>query len=217
MTRSRTWTIGTVAVILVAFAAGWFLLISPKRTEASELHESAAAAVAQNSLTEAKIRQLKLQQKQLPAQRAEIAQIQQQLPAEPQLPALIRQLSDAADEANLNLVGIEPSAIAPLSGASGVSYIPVNVSAVGDYTQIRQFLFALEENKRSVMITGVDVAPAEGESTGGATEGDLAVTLQSRVFMATEAAPATAQAPAATGTSGGVSPMTDPAASAAAN
>ena len=215
MTRSRTWTIGTAVVVLAALAIGWFLLISPKRSEASELKATAEAANAQNLITEAKIRQLKLQQKQLPAQRAEIAAIQQQLPAEPLLPSMIRQTSNAAEDANVDLLGIAPSAITPLADVSGVSYIPVVITATGDFTQLKQFLFALEENKRSVLVSGFDIGKPDAGGTTEVAPDDLTITIQARVFIAGEAAPATPATPSASGSTD--DPTTAPADAGTAN
>ena len=38
MTRSRTWTLGTVVVVLAIFALGWFAVISPKKSNAASLN-----------------------------------------------------------------------------------------------------------------------------------------------------------------------------------
>ena len=69
---------------------------------------------------------------------------------------------EPADLRDQRWEGIEPSAITPLPGATGVSYGPVTLTANGTYSEVKQFLFALEENKRSVLVTGLELAPAEG-------------------------------------------------------
>ena len=195
MTKSRTWTLGAAVVVLAVMALGWFLLISPKRSNAAALTTTAADTAAQNLSTEASIRQLKLEQKQLPAQEAQIAAIRQQMPNEPLLPALIRQLTNAAGDSNVNLTAIAPAAIAPVPADPGVSYIATDVTAVGDFTQLKQFLFALEENKRAVLVTGVSIGKAEGVPDPTA----LQMVVKTRVFISGVAATAPVSSPAATG------------------
>lgn len=200
MSKSRTWTLATALVVLAVFALGWFTLISPKRSEAAELRASAESAVAQNIITEAKIRQLKLQQKDLPQQQAQIAAINQQLPATPQLPSLIRQLL-AADQSGAVLTAISPSTITPMPGNPGVSYIPVTVGVRGNFTELKRYLFALEENKRAVLVTGFQIGKAEanGDSLDVIQPDDLNMTIEIRVFIAGTAASTTVVTPAPSG------------------
>ena len=197
MTRSRIWTLGTVVVVLAIFALGWFAVISPKKSNAVQLKAQAADTVQQNVQTEAKIRELKLQQKALPAQQAQIAAIQQQMPGQPQLPSLLRQVNNAADDTNVNLAGIAPGTPAPVPQDTGVAFIPVVITATGDFTHVKQFLFALEENKRAVLVTGFNISPADKSATVNGQKVDpnlLAITIQTRVFMtATSAAVSPAQ------------------------
>lgn len=219
MTRSRTWTLGTVLVVLVVFAVGWFLVISPKKATASDLRASAASTVSQNQGTEAKISELKLQQKSLPSEQAQIAAIQQQIPSQAQLPSLLRQFSNAADASDVNLSGISPGTISPVPQDTGVAYIPVVVTASGEFTQIKQFLFALEENKRAVLVTGFTIGKAQITAVAGQPAPDpnaLAITIQTRVFLTTGAsasttAPSTTVTPTATPTAASTGAATAPA------
>jgi len=185
MTKSRTWTLGTALVVVLVFVAGWLLVISPKRSTAATLHTQVGTLVAQNQSTEENIRQLKLEQQQLPAQQAQLAAIQQQLPAQPLLPSLLRQVSALAYNSGASLSSISPApTILAVPGDTGVSYIPVVVN--GDFTHLKSFLLALENNKRSVLVTGFTIAPVQAATgTGGAVPaGELTLALQTRVFMA---------------------------------
>ncbi len=42
MTKSRTWTVGTAVLVVLILLAGWFLLVTPKRSHAADLQAQAA-------------------------------------------------------------------------------------------------------------------------------------------------------------------------------
>lgn len=108
MTRTRKWTVGTALLVLVLLLAGWFLVVSPKRSEAAELTAQTAAQEITNTALRGKIEVLREQAKELPAQQAKLAEIRQKLPANPALPGLIRSLSSIAAKSGVTLVSIEP-------------------------------------------------------------------------------------------------------------
>ncbi len=108
MTRTRKWTLGTALAIVLLLLAGWFLVISPKRSEAAELTDQAAAQEQANTVLRGKIAVLKSQAEDLPAQEAALAAMRQKLPANPALPGLVRSLSSIAAKSGVVLVGIEP-------------------------------------------------------------------------------------------------------------
>jgi type IV pilus assembly protein PilO len=102
-------------VVVATLALGWFLLISPKRSEAADLRAQADTQQDANARLRTKVTQLKADAKDLPAQKARLAQIDVNLPANPQLPALVRTLSQAARQSSVELVSIAPAAPAVLA------------------------------------------------------------------------------------------------------
>src|SRR3954464_4255461 len=99
MTTTRRWLAGAVAAALVLVLASWFLLISPQRSQAAELRDQATAQQATNDAIRLRTQQLKAQFASLPQRRAQLAEIQQQMPDSPNLSALLRELSTVADDA----------------------------------------------------------------------------------------------------------------------
>lgn len=212
MTKSRLWTTGTALVVVAVLALGWFLLVSPKRSSAADLKSQATEAEAANMSTEASVRQLKLEQKQLPAQRAQIAAIKRQIPSAPLEPSLIRQVTRIASDADVDLASITPNPLAPVAGTEGVQFIGTSIVVGGDFSKLKAFLDGLEENERSFLVTGFNIAPSEGAEE---IKGDLVMTVSTRVFVASTpvaaAAAATTTTPAA-GASAGATPSATPAA-----
>jgi type IV pilus assembly protein PilO len=110
MDKLRQFIALTVVGAIVLAAGGWFLLISPKRSEAADLKAQAATQEATNGGLRTQITMLKAQAKALPAKQAQLAAVAAKIPGNPALPELIKALGDAAEEANVELVSISPTA-----------------------------------------------------------------------------------------------------------
>lgn len=108
MDKLQQWVALTVAGSLALLAAGWFLVISPKKDEATELRTQAAAQVSANAMLETQLQVLRAQAKDLPSKQAELAQVAAKIPDNPSLPALIRALTAASTSAGIDFVSVTP-------------------------------------------------------------------------------------------------------------
>src|SRR3954471_3783414 len=151
MDKMRQWTLLTVVGIVAVLGAGWFLAVSPQRHHAAELRSKATAQESANVGLQNRVAQLEAQKKGLPAQQRRLNQIAAKIPDNPALPALIRQLSAAADGAGVDLVSLSPatptaftpyastapatatSAVATPSTAGTLAQIPIAITVQGSY------------------------------------------------------------------------------------
>src|SRR4051794_22974478 len=195
MSKTRQWAMLTAVVCLAVLAAGWFLVIKPQRPHAAELRTTTQGVESQNATLRSAVSQLRQQQKDLPAQQKLLSQIATKVPDNPALPALIRQLSAAADGAGVNLLSLAPGQPAVTSAPVGaatttttastsntssstaraaaapLATIPLAVQVQGTYFNVEQFLSAVESLSRAMLVTGFSLTPADGGSTGGASSG----------------------------------------------
>jgi len=224
MTQTRKWGLLTAVAVVASLALGWFLLISPKRGQAAELRSQAEQQAAANSQLQTRVAQLKAQSKDLPRQQARLEDIQARMPASPDLPALTRSLVDAAAQSGVVVMTLTPqapafvetkpaAAIAPKADAKAaaagpqlkVAQIPLSVVVEGDYYEVEQFLGKLEKFKRSMLVTGLDLAAPSAAATSAegarASQGAVTATIAGRVYMTVETKAVAPLKPAATGTS----------------
>ena len=189
MDKLKQWVALTVVGVMAVAAAGWFLLISPKRSEAASVRTQADQQVTTNSALQTQIQVLKSQAKQLPQQQARLAAVAAKIPDNPALPTLIRALSTAADDAGVELVSMSPGqpvpvapalaaapvAVAPApagasapvarvrpaasSPAGSLQSIGMTLSVVGGYFQVEQFLDRVESLSRAMKVTAFTLAP----------------------------------------------------------
>jgi Tfp pilus assembly protein PilO len=225
MTQSRRWVAGAAAAMVLLVVASYFLLIQPKMAQASDLRSQKVAQQQANEQLGLDIAQLKSQFASLPARQAELAVIQQQLPANANLPTLIRNLTTIATEAGVSLNSIAPSVPQPVTASAAVSttgsasagstaatqglfQIPVTIIVQGDYASSELFLQRVQtQMRRAFLVQALSIGSASGTSTGTSTgttasaANGIAITLTGDVFVLQPTASGTGSTSAAPGTS----------------
>ena len=198
MTATRKWSALAVLLVAAIFLASWYLLIAPKRSEAAGLRSQKAEQDATNERLRQQLEVLKAQALDLPKQEAFLAQIRRQLPDNPALPALIRDLSAAAKKSGVELVSLAPAlpvavlstpvvvatppaaggtttsagtAPAPVAAAPVLYQVPITVRTAGSYFEMEQFLNKIEGLKRSFLVSGFTLRGVESSPTTASTTG----------------------------------------------
>ncbi len=217
MDKLRQWVALTVVASLAVLAAGWVLLVSPKRAEADELRASAEQASSSAATLRTQLSVLKAQAKDLPQQESRIAAVAARIPDDPGLPTLVRALTAASKTAGVELVSVTPGPPAPVLAATpagpaspdgtaataaakpagGLIAIPVTLSVVGGYYQVERYLAALEDLPRAFRVSGLTVAPganpvappASGAATSTTDGRTLTTMITGTVFAAAAAGP----------------------------
>ena len=202
MSKTRQWLALGAAALLAVLSLGWFLVLSPLRSEAAELTARTEEQRAQTAVLTSKLNVLRAQAAELPAQQARLVELQAELPETVALPQLIRLLTTAAEETGVELASMAPSA--PVANGD-VAEVPFTLVLKGNYFNLQQFLSALEDLPRAFLVSGFALAP-EGEAGT-----DLEMSLTGKVFTRQLPVDPAAAAPAP-GTAGTAAPATDPAA-----
>jgi Tfp pilus assembly protein PilO len=128
--------VGVLAVVLV----GWFALVSPQRSKASELDGKIDQSRTSLQLADA-ITQGGQQRKTA----AEARVLVKAMPSNTQMSQILRQLSAAAKATRVRVNSITPQASAPLAGYEAV---PMAVVVEGRYLGIANFLGRLRTQVR---------------------------------------------------------------------
>jgi Tfp pilus assembly protein PilO len=183
--------VGVLAVLLV----GWFALVSPQRSKASELDgkisESRTALQLADALTKGG------QQRQTAAEARVLVKA---MPDKTQMSQILRQLSSAAKATRVRVNSVTPAAAAPLAGYEAV---PMSVVVEGRYLGIANFLGRL----RTLVAVGPQKVRAKGrlysvdsvQFTGGEDQSFLQATMTLNAYRYGGAAtPASAGSASAT-------------------
>jgi Tfp pilus assembly protein PilO len=128
--------VGVLAVVLV----GWFALVSPQRSKASELDGKISESRTALQLADALNRP-----DQQRSTAVEARMLVKAMPNETQMSQILRQLSSAAKATRVRVNSVTPQAAAPLAGYEAV---PMTVVVEGRYLGIANFLGRLRTKVR---------------------------------------------------------------------
>lgn len=185
------------ALVVLAAAASYFLLISPQRSKAVELKKEAVATRAEIT----RLRQLTQDvQHTEPIRVADLFRMTKAMPSEADMPGIILQLNRIARETGIRFDAITPQAPAEANGAQA---IPINLVFQGNYFELADFLFRvrslvgvhggrLDAAGRLFVVTSVSFS--EGEKKFPQIQASL--TVAAYVYGSSASAGAAAAAPA---------------------
>lgn len=169
--------------ILVYGAGGYFLVVSPKKSEASRLDEEIASSTVE--LMNARAASEKQGDTQ-PIAVADIFRLATAMPSAQDMPGILLELSRIAEETGIRFKAITPKAPAV---AGDYSVVPIDVTFDGSFYSLSDFLFRLrtlvsvrrgELHAAGRLFSVESVDFSEGES--GFPSLAAALTLQAYVF-----------------------------------
>lgn len=123
-----------IAAVLLYAAVAWFLVVSPKRADASAARVE--LQVAQNRLAEAELALLQVGKVGAPV--ADVFRLAKAMPASTEQSGLVLELTRLARAAGVELesITLEP----PVAGVGGPTMLPLSVTVSGRYPEITKFL-----------------------------------------------------------------------------
>jgi Tfp pilus assembly protein PilO len=184
MTKTRQWTVFTAIAVVIVLLAGWFLLVKPQSTKASNLRTQATSQQQSNALLQTQIAALVTEQRQLPQQQQALQKFATKVPSDPSEPAIIRQLSAAANGSGVELVSMTPGSATPVTAAGATPgaatlaptasaggtliQLPIALAILGSYANVESFFQSLEKLPRALLVTGWSLCPT-GAAAGGSS------------------------------------------------
>jgi Tfp pilus assembly protein PilO len=160
---SRAPIIAGASVVALAAILVFFLVL-PKMGQVSTAEAELAAAQAQQRTLESQLAALEQAEAAAPEAKAVIERVERQIPPtvdEPGLLLLIRNAAAGSAVAFSNLTPGTPT----LNATTGLSEIPLAVTATGTYFQIAEFLYSIETLPRAAKVLTISLAPGTGDET----------------------------------------------------
>jgi Tfp pilus assembly protein PilO len=211
----RLWLmVGGIAAVVILLA-GWFLFISPQRSDTSSVNTQVHAAQDKNAVLRARIAQLKAQNANLAQYLAEVKQAKLALPDSSGLSDFLRTLQSIGSSTQTTMTALtvgsptnlngsvtttakpgsaatNPASNTGANGGLGPIYqMPITLSVSGSPSQLDEFLSQLQSvQPRAVLITQLNEAGAS-EVAGAGGRQTLGLTMQA--FVAPSSAAENAQ------------------------
>lgn len=167
--RKRDVVILAVIGIVALIALWYFFLISPKRSEISDLQEQTEIERETFERNSARLKKLDQEREAALESRGELLKLDKLVPGDEQMPSLIVELQKSANDAGIDFVKIEPDV--PVPGA-GATIIPIEMKFEGRFFDVNEFLYRVENYARmegsEVNVSGrflsvVEIKLEEGE------------------------------------------------------
>jgi Tfp pilus assembly protein PilO len=166
---ARIWVIAGAAAIVLLTVASWFLLISPKFTEAADVRTQVDDTQTQLIALRKKIAGLEDQKSRLSSYKAALRANQRALPSDSGVPDFLRQLQGSGEATGVKVSGVSVAPPAQAAGVSGVWQLPITLSAEGDPDNLGEFLNQLQAvQPRAVLVQSANLTQGGASGTGGA-------------------------------------------------
>jgi len=167
------------ALLCVLLGVGWyFLLFQPTSEEIEVVRTDTEATLDQAAQQRARADELRAVRQSAPEAEAALAAGQTLVPEGAAIPALFRQLQQAADDAGVRLNTLSPSAPSvETRNEQELAVIAVSMSVTGSYFQVVDLARRIEDpllTPRALQWTSASLSPAEYP--------ELSVTLSGQVF-----------------------------------
>lgn len=182
MTAYRRIPVIAGAAALFLIVVWYFLLWAPQTKSLHTAQKAYAAAEQKIADYKQQKAQLEALKKQIPQDNAKFAQLQAELPDNPQLDQAVRLIHDAASQSGIVVATLNPSTPAgSVSSGSGQAStataggpsITLTISFTGQFEQVKNFLRALDNLQRTVVIDKVSI---------GGDKDPVAGSLTARIF-----------------------------------
>lgn len=156
------------AVLVLVVVAFWFLLVSPKRSEAGNLKAEVATAQAELEQRKAELAQPSAA---VTVRARDVFRLAKALPEDPNIAAVLLDVDRLARAYKLTLEGFQPTATVPVTGYFAQ---PITVTVQGRFGDVYRFLGTLRElvtvkkgrlvvNGRLYSVTEVRLGKPEGK------------------------------------------------------
>ena len=151
---------GVLALALILV----FFLVLPKMGEVSTANADLLAAQAQQGTLESQLAALEQAEAAAPVARQTIQNVERQIPPTVDEAGMLLLVRNAADRAGIVFSQLTPGTPA-LDATSGLSAIPLAITATGTYFQIAEFLYSIETLPRAAKVLTITLAPGSGDAT----------------------------------------------------
>ncbi len=184
--------VGVVAIVLLVVILA-MVLVRPQINELASMQKTLQDEETAVRSAEADLERLKAAKGEALQVQADLVKVGNQVPDGPQLPSLVVEIQDLANEAGIAFVSIEPKSDSiEIPSSREYTVIPIDLRLRGQFFDVVDFLYRLEHLTREVRVSKLDLAKrrAEGGSETDSASGtltrpedELSLEITAKVFV----------------------------------
>ena len=141
MSRKIRLTLAAVALVVLVGLA-WFLLISPLRADIATTDSAVAAEQTRLAAAQAKLAQAEVTRAEGKKNQARLIELAKMVPASSQVPSLLVQIQDLADQSGIKFLSVTPG---DPKESEGFQIIPLTLEFTGTYFDLSDFAYRAEQ------------------------------------------------------------------------
>lgn len=176
-------------IVLVIAVSFFFLLYRPKMQQLSAIIDTQVKEEQQIKSARLTLVRLRSAKKQADETNQRLDRIKQVLPAESDIPSIILEIQDIANQAGIEFVSIKPGTIIP---NDGYAEVPLEIVIDGYFYDLVDFLYRLEKMNRAVKVTKVSITEGKKKLP------NIQTTIKGSAFVIAPAAPSSKDKPSKT-------------------
>lgn len=154
--------VGALLLLLIGF---YVLVLGPQREELAERQDERDAREEQLAQLDAEVARLEEIRSRAPEIERELLELSRRVPEQPEVPTVVVQVEEIADEAGVTQLLVEPGDPEQPEDGGDYTIVPITMSFEGGYDELQEFLLRLKNLTRLVAVENVvyEVAEEEGE------------------------------------------------------
>lgn len=160
---------GAVLLLLVGY---YVLLLGPQRAELADRQDERDAREEQLAQLDAEVARLEGIQSRAPEIERELLELSRRVPGQPEVPTVVVQVEEIADEAGVTQLLVEPGEPEQPEDGGDYTVIPITMTFEGGYDELQEFLLRLRNLTRLVAVENVVYQAAEEGAGGEQTQQD---------------------------------------------
>lgn len=141
-------------VVMIITASFFFLLYKPKIQQLSQMMEKQTKEEQQIKNARLTLMRLRSAKKQSNEIEQRLTRIRQVLPEESDIPSIVLQIQDIANQAGIEFVSIKPGGVIP---NNGYAEVPLEITIDGYFYDLVDFLYRLERMDRVIKVTKINI------------------------------------------------------------
>lgn len=166
MSRRLRFVVAAVGLIVIVVLA-WMLLLSPLRADIASVSDRIATEQTRLATAQAKLAQAEMTRAEGKINQARLLELAKMVPFSSEVPSLLLQIQDLADQAGIDFMSITPGARTQLDG---YQVLPLSLEFTGTFFDLSDFVWRAEQlvagPGRLLALKQLDLDLGGGSSSG---------------------------------------------------
>lgn len=173
--------VGVVVVILLVVALS-MLLVRPQFAALSDVSKRQAEEETKIRNAEAELQLLKAAKSEALQVQADLIKVNNRVPDSPQLPSLVVEIQDLANEAGIDFISIKP---AEMVATGEYTTLPIELGLHGQFFDVVDFLYRLQHLTREIRVEKLDLSKqlTPGGESAAEDDGGLDLSITANVYV----------------------------------